>query len=154
MNIRFGKTITYIATGVLVVSSTAPVLAVPVVPNFQQGQMTSHTETTSEVTETINSMDYSTGYTYTVSGTGVKPSGSNILPSNLETTSTTLNGVTSQWTGLNLGSGSRPQWQQSSPGGNFSFVESYIAPGLQNHTIIQRTTTIQSVTDTTSIFTQ
>ena len=36
--------------------------AVPVVPNFTQGSMTSHTETTSKVTETINSMDYSTGY--------------------------------------------------------------------------------------------
>ena len=47
--------------------------AVPVVPNFQQGQMTSHTETTSEVTEVINSMDYSTGYTYSISGHGVKP---------------------------------------------------------------------------------
>lgn len=145
----------HVATAGLVLSiAHGSALAVPVVPNFQQGQMTSHTETTSEVTETINSMDYSTGFTYTVSGTGVKPSGSNILPSNIDTTSTTLNGVTSQWTGLNLGSGSRPQWQQNTPGGNFSFVESYIAPGLQNHTIIQRTTTIQSVTDTTSIFTQ
>ena len=127
----------HVATAGLVLSiAHGSALAVPVVPNFQQGQMTSHTETTSEVTETI------------------KPSGSNILPSNIDTTSTTLNGVTSQWTGLNLGSGSRPQWQQNTPGGNFSFVESYIAPGLQNHTIIQRTTTIQSVTDTTSIFTQ
>ena len=34
--------------------------AVPVVPNFTQGSMTSHTETTSTVTETINSIDYNT----------------------------------------------------------------------------------------------
>ena len=39
-------------------------MAVPVVPNFTQGSMTSHTETTSKVTETINSMDYNTGYQY------------------------------------------------------------------------------------------
>ncbi len=39
----------------------APAQAVPVVPNFTQGSMTSHTETTSKITETINSMDYSTG---------------------------------------------------------------------------------------------
>ena len=49
-----------------------PVIAVPVVPNFTQGSMTSHTETTSTVTETINSMDYATGWTYSVSGTGVE----------------------------------------------------------------------------------
>ena len=33
-----------------------PVKAVPVVPNFTQGSMTSRTETTSIVQETINSM--------------------------------------------------------------------------------------------------
>ena len=38
-----------------------PVIAVPVVPNFTQGSMTSNTTTTSTVTETINSMDYNTG---------------------------------------------------------------------------------------------
>ena len=31
--------------------------AVPVVPNFTQGSMSSHTETTQTITETINSMD-------------------------------------------------------------------------------------------------
>ena len=75
MKIRFGKTI----FGLLVVVGASVYLlllqAVPVVPNFQQGQMTSHTETTSEVTEVINSMDYGTGYTYSVSGHGVQPSG-------------------------------------------------------------------------------
>ena len=35
--------------------------AVPVIPNFKQGTMTSHTETTSKVTETIVSENYSTG---------------------------------------------------------------------------------------------
>ena len=36
--------------------------AVPVVPNFQQGSMTSHTETNSTVQETIYSIDYNTGW--------------------------------------------------------------------------------------------
>ena len=49
----------------------APALAVPVVPNFTQGSMTSHTETTQTITETINSMDYNTGYQYSATGTGV-----------------------------------------------------------------------------------
>ena len=160
MSILSGKTITYIATSaVAVLTTAAAVQAVPVVPNFQQGQMTTHTETTSEVVEVINSMDYNTGYTYSVSGHGVQPSGGNIAPSGTEQQSvrapastTNSNGISSTWTGLNMGT--RPTWSQSTPGGSFSFVESYMAPGLSNHTIIERTTKIQSVTDTTSIFTQ
>jgi len=160
VSILSGKTFIFTATSaVVVLISAAPAQAVPVVPNFQQGQMTTHTETTSEVVEVINSMDYNTGYTYSVSGHGVKPSGGNIAPSGTEQQSvrapastTNSNGISSTWTGLNMGT--RPTWSQTTPGGQFSFVESYMAPGLSNHTIIERTTKIQSVTDTTSIFTQ
>ena len=157
----FGKTIFWSALSVAGAFATlAPAQGVPVVPNFQQGQMTTHTETTSEVVEVINSMDYNTGYTYSVSGHGVEPqSGTNITPSGTTSinvqapsSSTNSNGISSTWTGLNMGA--RPGWKQSTPGGSFSFVESYMAPGLSNHTIIERTTKIQSVTDTTSIFTQ
>ena len=162
MKIRFGKTILWSALVVAGASAIlAPAQAVTVVPNFQQGQMTSHTETTSEVTEVINSMDYGTGYTYSVSGHGVQPSGGNIVPDSVKehtvrapASTTNSNGISSTWTGLNLTSGSRPSWSQTTPGGNFSFVESYMGPGLQNHTVIERTTKIQSVTATTSIFTQ
>jgi hypothetical protein len=148
VNIRFGKITTYIATGVLVVSSTAPVLAVPVVPNFQQGSMTSHTETTSKVTETINSMDYSTGYQYSATGSGVTASG-NLSPET-GTNNVTINGVTSSWTGVT----SKPTFTQTNPGAAFQFTETYSGPGLQNHTIINRVTEVTSVTDTTSIFSQ
>ena len=131
-----------------------PVIAVPVVPNFTQGSMTSNTTTTSTVTETINSMDYNTGWQYSATGTGVSASG-NLTPTgsgSTNTTNVTLDGVTSQWTGLNLDQ--RPNYSLRIQGGAFQFSESYLGPGLSNHTIIQRTTTIQSVTDTTSTFTQ
>ena len=36
--------------------------------------------------------------------------------------------------------------------GAFQFTESYSGPGLKTQTIIQRTTTIESVTNTTSQF--
>ena len=150
----FGKMKLNIATIVAVASVIpVPVMAVPVVPNFQQGQMTTHTETTSTVSETINSMDYNTGYTYSVSGHNVESDGG-LAPSDTNTTSQSLNGVNSTWNGLNLNSDSRPTWTQVTPGASFSFVETYSAPGLRNHTIIQRETTITSVTDTTSIFSQ
>ena len=129
--------------------------AVPVVPNFTQGSMTSNTTTTSTVTETINSMDYNTGWQYSVTGAGVVADGE-LTPTgtgSISNTQITLDGVTSTWTGLNLDQ--RPNFTQTNNGvGGFQFSESYIGPGLSNHTIIQRTTTIQSVTDTTSTFTQ
>ena len=148
MSIHFGKITTCIATGALVVSTTAPVMAVPVVPNFQQGSMTSHTETTSKVTETINSMDYSTGYQYSTTGSGVTASG-NLSPET-GTNNVTINGVTSSWTGVT----DKPTFTQTNPGAAFQFTETYSGPGLQNHTIINRVTEVTSVTDTTSIFSQ
>ena len=132
----------------------APALAVPVVPNFTQGSMTSSTTTTSTVTETINSMDYNTGWQYVVTGTNVESNG-NLTPTgagSISNTQVTLDGVTSTWNGLDLND--RPGFTIKTPGAAFQFTESYQGPGLSNHTIIQRTTTIQSVTDTTSTFTQ
>ena len=128
--------------------------AVPVVPNFTQGSMTSHTETTSTVTETINSMDYNTGWQYAVTGTNVESDGT-LSPTgagSINATQVTLDGVTSTWNGLNLTD--RPEFSIVTPGQAFQFTESYMGPGLSNHTVIQRTTTINSVTDTTSTFTQ
>ena len=141
-----------ILTVLLLLSGAGAARAVPVVPNFTQGSMTSHTETTSTVTETINSMDYNTGYQYVVTGTNIQTDSSNLVPSGTNNTSVTLNGVTSQWTGLDLST--RPEFEMTTPGAAFQFTESYQAPGLATHTIIQRTTTINSVTDTTSTFTQ
>ena len=143
-----------ILTVLLLLSSTGAARAVPVVPNFTQGSMTSNTTTTSTVTETINSMDYNTGWQYVVTGTNVESNG-NLTPTgenSINNTNVTLDGVTSTWNGLNLQD--RPEFSIVTPGAAFQFTESYQGPGLSNHTIIQRTTTIQSVTDTTSTFTQ
>ena len=135
-----------------ILGTASPVNAVPVVPNFTQGSMTSSTTTTSTVTETINSMDYNTGWQYVVTGTNVGTDSTNITPGGTTSSSVTLDGVTSTWNGLNLNQ--RPEFEIVTPGAAFQFTESYQGPGLSNHTIIQRTTTINSVTDTTSTFTQ
>ena len=129
-----------------------PILAVPVVPNFTQGSMTSVTTQTVTTSETINQMDYATGWTYSVSGHGVQPEEGYVSPDNVTTQSNTVDGVNSTWTGLDLSSTNKPNWQQTTPGNNFSLLEHYSGPGLQTHTIIQRETTIQSVTESTSIF--
>ena len=124
------------------------VKAVPVVPNFTQGSMSSHTETTQTITETINSMDYNTGYQYSATGSGITANG-NLSPGT-GTNNVIIDGVTSTWTGIN----SKPNFTQTTPGAAFQFTETNQGPGLSNHTIIQRTTEVQSITDTTSIFSQ
>ena len=145
----FGKTILWSVLSVVGASAIlAPAQAVPVVPNFTQGSMTSHTETTSKITETINSMDYSTGYQYSATGSGVSASG-NLSPGT-GSNNVTINGVTSSWTGVT----SKPTFTQTTPGAAFQFSETYSGPGLSNHTIINRVTEVTSVTDTTSIFQQ
>ena len=99
-------------------------------------------------------MDYSTGFTYSVSGHGinVQDTGGALTPPDTTSSNNTVNGVNSTWTNLDLST--KPVFEMTTPGASFSLVESYSGAGLQNHTIIQRTTTITSVTDTTSIFQQ
>ena len=149
---------------VLALGSTGVARAVPVVPNFQQGSMTSHTETESTVTETINSIDYRTGWEYSVTGVGVENNGEPLNPNvstttvqvaptvGTEETGATAAAVTSSFDSLNFSTGSN--YTISEPGGAFQFTQTYSGPGMTNQTVIQRVTTIQSVTDTTSTFTQ
>ena len=144
------KKILVLTVGAFVLANVRTAIAVPVVPNFTQGSMTSNTETTSTVTETINSMNYNTGYEYVITGTNVQHDGATISAPSTTGNSNTLNGVTSTWTNLDLNN--KPNFTITTPGQEFQFVESYSGPGLSNHTIINRTTTIQSVTNTTSTF--
>ena len=148
------KRILVLSVGAFVLANVRTAIAVPVVPNFTQGSMTSNTVTNTTVTETINSMDYNTGWQYSVTGSGVSADG-NLTPTgsgSVSNTNVTLDGVTSTWNGLNLEQ--RPNFTMTTQGGAFQFSESYQGPGLSNHTRIQRVTTITSVTDTTSTFTQ
>ena len=115
--------------------------AAPVVPQFTQGTMTSHTETSSKVTETIVSENFDTGWEYSASGVNVQ-SDAPINP----VANSTING----WTSLE----ERPNWSIVNPGEAFQFVETYRGPGLSNVTTIQRVTEITSVTDTVSSFSE
>ena len=146
------KRILVLSVGAFVLANVRTAIAVPVVPNFTQGSMTSNTVTNTTVTETINSMDYNTGWQYSVTGSGVSADGE-LTPTgsgSINTNNVTLDGVTSTWNGLNLND--RPNFTITTPGAAFQFTETYQGPGLSNHTIIQRETTIQSVTNTTSVF--
>ena len=117
----------------------SPAIAVPVVPNFSQGIVSSHTESKTIVKESIVSESYRTGFEYTVSGTGVEPTSGIVSPS---AGSNTLN------------FSSRSSWKQSVPGAAFQFAETFQGPGLIEKVIIDRETITETVIDSTSTFSQ
>ena len=130
---------------------SSPAYSVPVVPNFSQGSMTSTTRTVSTVVENIVSQDYNTGHQYSINGSNLTISGSTISPDNSNVTGT-INGQSQSWTGLDLST--KPNVTITNTSQPFQYVETYRGPGLSNMTTIQRTTNIESVTETTSVFAQ
>ena len=114
------------------------------------GKMTTRTETTQETTELIRSVDYNTGWSYAVSGTGVEPSGGDVSVRSQSSSFRIDSDTNAGWTQLDMNS--KPSWRQTNPGASFTFVESYTGPGVSNVTSIDRKVTTRSVTDTTSIF--
>jgi len=116
-----------ILAGICLLGFSLPSLAAPVTPNFTSGTVTSHTESTTTVNEIIRQQDFQTGFTYTASGTNINVPGTPTLGS--------------QYTIVNQGEA-------------FQFSETYMGPGLIKDTTVNRTTTIQSVTDSLSVFTQ
>ena len=152
-----------ITTILVILGSAGAARAVPVVPNFQQGSMTSHTETESTVTETINSIDYRTGWEYSVTGVGVDNNGAALNPNVSTTTVQVSSGiegedgavtgaVTSSFDALDMSA--QNNFTIHEPGAAFQFTQTYSGPGMTNQTVIQRVTEIKSITDTTSTFTQ
>jgi len=130
-----------------------PCFAIPVIPNFAAGNSISRTTSSSETREIIRSYSYSTGYSYTTGGSNIEPiNGGTITPPSVGGTPTSINGITSTTTSIDLNN--KPQWKQSVAGANTHFHESYMGPVLNSFVEIDRTITIQSVTESTSTFTQ
>ena len=124
-----------------------------IVPNFTTGTMSSTTSTTSTLSESITSKDFKTGYEYTVTGTGISHDGGDMAATAVEVNGT-VGGTTYTWIGADMTT--KPNWTQTNPtsGDSFQFTETYHGPGLQNITTIQRDITTESVTTTTSVFSQ
>ena len=126
-----------------------PINAQPITPNFTVGTVSSTTNTTTSISETVTSFDYSTGYEYTVTGVGVSMDTNSISPPST-TINETINGTVYTWTGLDLSS--KPNWQVTENA--FQFTETYQGAGLQNITIINRQIESESVVVSTSVFSQ
>ena len=124
---------------ILLLLLPSPAVAVPVIPNFSQGVVSSHTESKTVVRESIVSESYRTGFEYTVSGTNVEPASGTVSPS----------------AGTNtLNFSSRTSWKQTVPGAAFQFAETFQGPGLIEKVIIDRETITETVIDSTSTFSQ
>ena len=98
-----------------------------VTPSFTRGTQNSRTESTTTVTEAYEIVEYSTGTSYTMTGTNIRWEGQ---------------------PGLNA------TYSQIEPGAATQFSETYLGPGVSSRTNFTRTTTIDSVTTSISVFTQ
>ena len=130
---------------------SSPAYSVPVVPNFSQGSMQSTTRTVSTVVESIVSKDYNTGYQYSINGSNLTIDGSTISPNSTSVTGT-VDGQSQTWTGLDHTN--KPNVTITNGGQPFQYVETYRGPSLSNMTTINRTTNIESTTETVSVFAQ
>ena len=104
-----------------------PAYAESVVPNFTRGTITATTESTTRIVETIRQVEYTTGESYTVTGTNINIPGNPTKDTNYSITT---------------------------PGAPFQFSETYLGPGVAKETWIDRTTEQKSTTNSISVFTQ
>ena len=110
-----------------VVALATPVHANTVVPNFTRGTINATTESTTRIVEAIRQVEYTTGESYTVTGTNIN------IPGNPQK-------------GAN--------YSIMTPGAPFQFSETYLGPGVAKETWIDRTTETESTTTSISVFTQ
>ena len=105
----------------------SPAYAQSVTPNFTQGSMTSTTTTTTDISETIAIEKYGGDYTYT-SGYNVTPSGA------IHAADTT--------------------WSITTSGAEFQLEQISRSAGVIETEDISRTISIESVTNSLSVFSQ
>ena len=116
-----------ILVGLFLLGFSSPSLANTVVPNFTRGTINATTETTTKIVEVIRQVDYTTGTSYTVTGTNI-----------------TFAGTPAPRNAYNL----------TVPGAPFQFSETYLGPGIAKETWLDRTTEQKSTTTSVSVFTQ
>ena len=109
----------------LLLVCAAPAQAVT--PSFTRGTQNSRTESTTTVTETYEIVEFSTGTSYTMTGQNITWEGNPGVDTN---------------------------YSQLVPGAATQFSETVLGPGISSTTNFTRTTTIESVTTSISVFTQ
>jgi len=116
-----------ILAGLFLLGCHNAALAESIVPNFTRGTINSTTESTTKIVEAIRQVEYTTGTSYTVTGTNIN------IPGNPK--------PGANYTIMNQGA-------------PFQFSETYLGPGVAKETWIDRSTEINSTTTSISVFTQ
>jgi len=116
-----------ILAGIFLLGFSNAALAEAVVPNFTRGTITATTESQTKIVETIRQIEYTTGTSYTVTGTNINIPG------------TPAPGMS---------------YSIQTQGAPFQFSETYLGPGVAKETWIDRTTEQNSTTNSVSVFTQ
>jgi hypothetical protein len=117
----------YLLAGLILLGFSSPTLANSVVPNFTRGTINATTESTTKIIESIRQVEYTTGESYTVTGTNINIPGTPAPGAN---------------------------YTIQTQGAPFQFSETYLGPGVAKETWIDRTTETQSTTTSISVFTQ
>jgi len=136
----------------LYVFCTRPTYAGSIIPNFQQGVLQQHVETKSTIVEDIKSFDIRNGYQLTVGGENVQSSTGNVSPAGWTKVDTTVQGVGTTFVSPNLDN--KPNFSVINAGESFMYYETLETPGITNFTHVTRQTTIESISDSTSTFSQ
>ena len=131
---------------------SVPVYGQSVIPNFNQGVLIQRSETKSTTVEDIKSFDIRNGYQLTIGGENVKSSTGNVAPEGWTKVNTTIEGVGTTYISPNLNN--KPSFSIVEEGASFMYYETLETPGITNYTHVTRTTTIESVSDSTSTFSQ
>jgi len=121
-----------------------------IVPNFQQGVLTQHSETRSVILRDVKQYDMRSGYQFTVGGHNVAPSTSNIAPTGFTEQTGTIGGTATTYVLPDLSN--KPAYSIVNQGAAFSYYETLETPGIQTYTHIIEEHTIESITDSTSTF--
>tara|TARA_R100000353_G_scaffold3362_1_gene5200 strand:+ start:533 stop:877 length:345 start_codon:yes stop_codon:yes gene_type:complete len=113
--------------------------------------MSSTSKSVSTINETIITENYRTGYSYSVTGTNIRVKDDSVIsPDATYTTSQNTGKVSFQWVTPDLPT--KPQWEIVSEGDAFSFVENFLAPGLDAVSIITRNQTIETLQEQITLF--
>ena len=135
----------------LVLVCPSHVKAGSITPRFTTGQMESTSRSVQTIVETVVTQNFRSGYSYSVSGHNVQiTNAESITPDAIYTDTQTVGGVSFRWVTPDIDN--KPEWGVVNSGESFSLTESFLAPGLDAVSTVQREINTETNTTSLSIF--
>tara|TARA_R100001082_G_scaffold59277_1_gene32889 strand:+ start:207 stop:638 length:432 start_codon:yes stop_codon:yes gene_type:complete len=135
----------------LVLVCPSYVKAGSITPRFTTGQMESTSRSVQTIVETVVTQNFRSGYSYSVSGHNVQiTNAESITPDAIYADTQTVGGVSFKWVTPDIDN--KPEWGVVNSGESFSLTESFLAPGLDAVSTVQREINTETNTTSLSIF--